>query len=39
MFLLKEMGQSPTEDEVKALINSVDDGDGQLQLREFLVRV
>ena len=33
------LGQSPTEDELNALIASVDDGDkdGQIQLREFLV--
>jgi len=32
------LGQSPTEDELNALIASVDDGDkdGQIQLREFL---
>lgn len=32
------LGQNPTEDELNALIDSVDDGDkdGQIQLREFL---
>jgi len=36
--MLRQMGQNPTEQELKDLINSVDDGDkdGQIQLREFL---
>ena len=37
--MLRSLGQNPTEEELKELIASVDDGDdadGQLQLREFL---
>lgn len=36
--MLRQMGQNPTEQELKELIDSVDDGDkdGQIQLREFL---
>merc|ERR550514_441029 len=37
-MMLRSLGQNPTDDEVNALIASVDDGDmdGQIQLREFL---
>ena len=33
------LGQNPSEEELKELIDSVDDGDkdGQIQLREFLL--
>jgi len=36
--MLRSLGQNPTDEEVQALIASVDDGDkdGQIQLREFL---
>ena len=36
--MLRSLGQNPTEQELKDLIDSVDDGDkdGQIQLREFL---
>ena len=36
--MLRSLGQNPTEEELKDLIDSVDDGDkdGQIQLREFL---
>jgi len=38
-FMLRALGQNPTEDELKELINKFDDGDkdGQMQLREFLM--
>jgi len=41
-IMLRSLGQSPTEQEINELINSVDGGgssaaDGQIQLREFLV--
>lgn len=37
-MMLRSLGQNPTDEEIKELIASVDDedGDGQLQLREFL---
>ena len=37
-MMLRSLGQNPTEEELKDLIDSVDDGDkdGQIQLREFL---
>ena len=39
-FMLRSLGQNPTEQEIKDLIASVDedggDGDGKIQLREFL---
>ena len=37
-MMLRSLGQNPSEQEIKDLIASVDDedGDGQLQLREFL---
>ena len=37
-MMLRSLGQNPTEEELVALIESVDDGDkdGQIQLREFL---
>lgn len=38
-MMLRSLGQNPTDEELKELIDSVDDGDdkdGQLQLREFL---
>jgi Ca2+-binding EF-hand superfamily protein len=37
-MMLRSLGQNPTEQELKDLIDSVDDGDkdGQIQLREFL---
>ena len=36
--MLRSLGQNPSEEELKALIESVDSGDkdGQIQLREFL---
>jgi Ca2+-binding EF-hand superfamily protein len=39
--MLRALGQNPTEEELKALIDSVDgadgdEADGQIQLREFL---
>jgi hypothetical protein len=38
-MMLRSLGQNPSEQEIKDLIASVDDedGDGQLQLREFLM--
>lgn len=38
-MMLRSLGQNPTEEELKELIDSVDDGDkdGQIQLREFLM--
>ena len=37
-MMLRSLGQNPTDEELHALIDSVDDGDkdGQIQLREFL---
>ena len=37
-FMLRSLGQNPTEEEVHELIASVDDGDkdGKIQFREFL---
>ena len=37
-MMLRSLGQNPTEEELKDLIDSVDEGDkdGQIQLREFL---
>jgi len=36
--MLRQLGQNPTDEEMKELIDSVDDGDkyGKIQLREFL---
>ena len=36
--MMRNLGQSPTDDELKSLIKSVDEGDcdGKIQLREFL---
>ena len=38
-MMLRSLGQNPSEEELKELIDSVDDGDkdGQIQLREFLL--
>lgn len=38
-MMLRSLGQNPSDEELKELIDSVDDGDkdGQIQLREFLL--